>query len=128
MDDWGFHDDRDEIMALPCDTAALRHVLDCFDQVDMDPAVDTYMQAHDGDRPPILQHLHIDGVRAPLALFGVARGIQYSAKKEGKMTRYSHTCGERTRTFPYLYHMNQTTAVLHNPNGLFDQDGKWLDD
>ena len=128
LDDWLIHDDHLTILGMPCDMDAMREVLDLYQQNDMDEAITAYAAAHDGDLPPVLQHLHIDGVHAPLSFFCVIRGLQYSAKKEGKMNRYSHTHGERTKTFPSLYRMNKTTAILHNPAGLFDDDGKWLDD
>lgn len=135
--DWDVEDDPDELMAMPYSKAALRRVLDRIDSMDMDPAVESYIASHRNQQPTVLQHVVVPGVSAPLSLFGVIRGVQYDADKEGRrVERFSHTHGERTKAFPSLYKIHdpetgkpsEHAALMFNPVGLFDAEGKWLDD
>lgn len=136
-DDWqvwygfeGEDEDEETIWDLPCSATAratARRILSRVLMDEYDEKAREYAREHLGDKATGVAHVAIPGITKPLVTFGVCRGVAYTASKEGKLDHYFHVSGEETPgSFPILFKLDDNTAVIHNPAGLFDKDGGWM--
>lgn len=92
-----------------------------------------YEGFHWGEKSKNVGVKEIPGIVGPVVALGVARRIEYGARKEGSWQEYFHEHGEESGTFPTMYgagpvdeHGHYQTLVIHGghmrvePRGVVD--------
>lgn len=114
-DKWDIYDEADDIMSLDYDRSAVARILrmaeehaDAYEE-----AKKQYEEFHWGDRSKVTTFTEIPGINGTAVALGVARRIEYGAKKEGKWEEYYHLFGEESDTYPTLYAVGEPDEKGH---------------
>ena len=114
-DKWDVYDEAEEIMALDYDRSAVARVLRLAEEHEdaYEEAKKQYEEFHWGDRSRVTTIKEIPGINGVAVALGVARRIEYGAKKEGKWEEYYHLFGEESDTFPTVYAVGEPDENGH---------------
>ena len=129
-DKWDVYDDPNEIMALDYDRSAVSRVLRLAEEHEgaYEEAKRQYEQFHWGDKSKTTTIKEISGVEGPVVALGVARRIEYGAKKEGKWEEYYHLFGEESDTFPTVYAAGEPDSNGHYRTLVIHGGGMHVED
>jgi hypothetical protein len=111
-EDWDVWDNPDEILDMEYDRQGIQTMLRMIDSQEdtWDKAKAAHEQFHWGDKDNAAGLVTIPGVAGPAFFLGVARRIEYGAKKGGKWQEYYHEHGEESGTFPAIYGIGEPDA------------------
>lgn len=104
-DKWEVYEEADDIMSLDYDRSAVARVLRLAEEHEeaYEEAKKQYEEFHWGDKSRVTTIKEIPGIDGPAVSLGIARRIEYGAKKEGKWEEYYHLFGEESDTYPTVY-------------------------
>ena len=115
VDKWDVYESADDIMALDYDRSAVARVLRLAEEHESayEEAKKQYEEFHWGDKSRVTTIKEIPGIEGAAVSLGIARRIEYGAKKEGKWEEYYHLFGEESDTFPTIYAVGEPDENGH---------------
>ena len=106
-------EDAAEIMNIETSYDAVHELVKELRSPDFEAAKEQFDKFHWGDKSRVATFTEIPGIEGDLTLLGVARQVQYGAKKGGSWQEYYHDFGENSGQYPMIYALGDKTLVIY---------------